>query len=90
MANFSPDEIILYQASKNGNLTQMKSIFKKITNIKDGRGNTLLHNAAENGDLSMVNYLTSIGAEVNVQAIDDWTPLHCAAEKGHNEVAKYY
>ena len=42
MANLSPDEILVHQACKAGDITQMENIFTKIMNSKDDKGKTPL------------------------------------------------
>ena len=88
MANLSPVEILVHQACKTGDITQMKNIFIKIMNSKDDQGKTPLEHAVVNGDSSMVDFAIANGGKVNVQIEDGWTPLHCAANLGHAEVAK--
>ena len=40
MANLSPDEIVFHQASKNGDISELKNVFSKIANSKDEDGKT--------------------------------------------------
>ena len=67
MANLSPDEILVHQACKTGDITQMKNIFTKIMNSKDDQGKTPLEHAVVNGDSSMVDFVIANGGEVNVE-----------------------
>ena len=84
----TPNEELFHQASKNGDLSQMKNILTKFINSKDEYGKTPIHNAADNGDSNMVDYLIVNGAEVNVPDQRGWTPIHFAVYEGHTEVAK--
>jgi len=43
-------------------------------------GNTLLHIAADNGDLDVMKLLVSRGAEVNAKGYHGYTPLHLAVD----------
>jgi len=55
-------------------------------------GQTILHSAADAGDLEVVKYLTGSGdLEVDVEAMDmsGETPLHKSAYHGHTEVCRY-
>ncbi len=61
---------------------------EEVINIKDNRGRTLLHIAAYNGKLDVVEYLISKGACFNVKDKLNGTPLHSAAEGGNYEVVK--
>jgi ankyrin repeat protein len=56
----------------------------------DFRGDTLLHEAAANRNVTVVKYLVSIGADVNVRNSNGGTPLHRAAWNDSNvEVLRY-
>ena len=47
---------------------------------------TLLHKAANTGDLNICNILIDEGADVNKEDIRKKTPLWCAAKKGHKDI----
>ncbi|KAM6262467.1 CARD- and ANK-domain containing inflammasome adapter protein-like [Porphyrio hochstetteri] len=49
---------------------------------------TLLHVAATNGHLNIMEYLISKGAKTDAKDKEGRTPLHRAAEKGHGEAVK--
>jgi len=55
---------------------------------REGDGLTLLHRAAEAGDLQRVRALLSGGVAVDTPGRDGITPLDCAARAGQLEVAK--
>ena len=88
MADLSPVEIVVHQACKTGDITQMTNMFRKIMNSKDDQGKTPLEHAVNKGDPRMVGYIVIMGADVNVKSEDGQTPLHYAVEKGHTRVAK--
>ena len=50
---------------------------------------TPLHFAAENGHLSVVEYLVNQKADISAKGKYDLTPLHFAAENGHLSVVEY-
>lgn len=52
-------------------------------NTKTNSGSTVLHIAAQNGYLDLVNLLIARGADVNLLTADGWTPLHFAAQRGY-------
>ena len=57
-------------------------------NGMEGNDMTLLHFACLNkGKLPFVKYLLKKGAKANAEDKWGWTPLHCAAFKGHKEIA---
>jgi len=60
----------------------------EVINIKDNRGRTLLHIAAYNGKLDVVEYLISKDAYFDVKDKLNGTPLHSAAEGGNYKVVK--
>ncbi|KAM0804500.1 hypothetical protein BDR22DRAFT_878960 [Usnea florida] len=59
-------------------------------NLKDQRGTTPLHLAAQNGDTDMVKLLIEKqGVELNLRDKDGRTPLHMAAKNGHARTVKF-
>ena len=55
-------------------------------NVKNNRGWTPLHWAANNGHATIVEYLLTKGAEINVKDNRGRTPLHLAADNGRKDV----
>ena len=58
-----------------------------INNLLDKE--TLLHRAAMNGKLEIVQFLVPLLSDKNPKDNDDWTPLHWAAKHGHLEIVMY-
>lgn len=62
-------------------------------NYFDLRGKTLLHYAAEEGNLSCVKELIQYGSDINLKNLDygngTTSPLEVALQNGHLEVAQY-
>jgi len=50
---------------------------------------TPLHYAANNGHLSVVEYLVNQKTDINAKDKDGWTPLHRASRLGHLSVVEY-
>ena len=84
----SPKEELFHQASRDGDLSKMKNILKKFINSKGDEGRTPLHNASENGDTCMANFLISNGAEVNISDENGQAPLYIASARGRLESVK--
>lgn len=57
-----------------------------VPNVKCPEGWTLLHHAAENGNLECVNLLLEAGAKSDEMPEDGGTPLHLAAWGGYVEI----
>ena len=58
-----------------------------VTLVGCGR-NISLFNAAQNGNAETVRKLIALGADVNYQKKDGWTPLMTAAAEGHADAVK--
>jgi len=48
-----------------------------------------LHVAAAEGNLPVLKLLVKKGGNLNLQDMNGWTPLHCAASNGHLKVCEY-
>ncbi len=71
----------------------VSSLIKAATdvNAKNDNGETPLHNAAEKGQVQVVEALLAAGVDVDIHTDDEYgcyTPLHCASYAGHVEVVK--
>jgi Ankyrin repeats (3 copies) len=56
--------------------------------LKVGKGHTLLHLAALEGDADMVGALVALGADIGARDNDGWTALHHATKLGHLGVVR--
>jgi ankyrin repeat protein len=77
------------KATPSGDSNYIKAILSKDPdriNSKDEYGNSLLHLAAREGNVDIINYLVSEGANVNSRNIADETPIHLAANSGNLDV----
>jgi ankyrin repeat protein len=70
-------EIVKYLISKGAN-----------PKVRDEEGKTILHRAAEEGNLELVKYLVSKGFDVSARDKNGYTPLFSAAERSL-KVLKY-
>ena len=57
-------------------------------NVRNDRGQAVLHMAADNGHREAIQVLLAEGANLNVQDGDGWTALHYAADNGHLEAIR--
>lgn len=58
-------------------------------NSVNSQGQTAFHLAAIHGQVEALQFLVSIGSEVDVTDYEGWTPLHYAANEGHAEAVEY-
>ena len=64
------------QAVNDRDLEEIKELIDKVDiNGIDDEGRTALHNAAESGNLDIMNYLLTEGAKINIKNQDGMTPL---------------
>ena len=80
MENLSPVEALLHDTVENRSTEELKNMFQKLLNSKDSNkgSKTVLHKASEQGDLSKVEFLIQLGAQVDAIDEDQATPLHYA------------
>ena len=79
---------VLEMQNKAIDVLEAKNI--KDINASDSNGDTSLHWAARNGDSTVVDVLIAVGANVNMNMVNDIgdTPLHWAARNGDLTVVK--
>ncbi|XP_066453854.1 CARD- and ANK-domain containing inflammasome adapter protein-like [Eleutherodactylus coqui] len=76
----------VFDAVMKGDLSLLESILKgSDVNAVNSSGETLLHVAASNGHVPVIEFLLSKGAKVDAKDKKRMTPLHRAAENGHVE-----
>ncbi len=85
-------ETALHFAAEKGD-TEIIDALAETGNLEVNRRNkqdisTALQLAAENQHLDVVKRLINLGAEVNVQRADGWTPLYTAAYNGDEDVVE--
>jgi ankyrin repeat protein len=81
----------IFDAVKNKDFLNVKQILEKddsAKNLKDKSGNTLLHSAAINGALPIIEYLLSKGVDINSTNTTLSTPLHVAIANKQDGAAK--
>ncbi|XP_012152151.1 uncharacterized protein LOC105664036 [Megachile rotundata] len=58
-------------------------------NAKDSDSWTVLHNAAQEGNLTMVKYLIEEGCDINARNADGSMPIHIAVEEGFRDIVEF-
>uniref|UniRef100_A0A7M4EDW6 Ankyrin 1 n=1 Tax=Crocodylus porosus TaxID=8502 RepID=A0A7M4EDW6_CROPO len=72
-----------------GDLSNLEKMLKENDiNAVNASYETLLHIAAANGQIAVMEYLIKKGAKLEVKDSQGKTPLHRAAEKGHDDAVK--
>lgn len=81
----------IFEAVKRGLLSEVDRILSSHSssiNDVDQFGQTPLHIAAFEGQVSISNLLISKGASISTQDKNGWTPLHSAASAGHLSICE--
>ncbi|XP_068263242.1 CARD- and ANK-domain containing inflammasome adapter protein-like [Nyctibius grandis] len=82
-------DVGVFDAVAKGCLSELEKTLKdNDVHALNSSSETLLHVAAANGHLMIMEYLISKGAKIDVKDEKGRTPLHRAAEKGHGEAVK--
>jgi hypothetical protein len=75
-------KVDIHELVRKSNLPEMKKhrFTAEEVNLRNSFGHTPLHVACslERGNIEVVAYLVSLGADVNAPDLDGWTPLHAA------------
>jgi ankyrin repeat protein len=86
-------ETAVQKAANRGHLQMIRLLVNKagaeIIESADSDGWVALHNAASKGYLDIVRLLCDLGASVDRQSKLGYTPLMCAASRGHAVVVRY-
>ncbi|XP_014276725.1 tonsoku-like protein [Halyomorpha halys] len=82
------DEEVANDVSKKAKLSRTRVRHKGTLEKKNEKGETPLHVASINGNVSLVKRLIEQGHRVDVKDYSGWTPLHEACNHGHIEVVK--
>lgn len=82
-------DIGIFDTAAKGYLSELEKTLKdNDINALNSSNETLLHVAASQGHLSIMEYLISKGAKLDVMDQKGRIPLHRAAEKGHGDAVK--
>ena len=73
------------QLATEGNLSELKKIDLSQINHKYQFGFTLLHYAAKENRVEVIEYLVTSGCDINAVDDDEQTPLHKSAMFGHTQ-----
>ena len=79
-----------HQAVRSGNLEEAEALLAEEPTLVDAEegGRTLLFEALRERQRNMVLLLIDSGVDVNIKDAQCFTPLHCAAQQGHTEIAE--
>lgn len=87
-AQIQPEHLI-YRIATNGELVLLEELLEDIDiNTVNSSSETLLHVAAEHGQLSVIELLIQKGARLDLQDNKGQTALHRAASKGNTEIVR--
>ncbi|XP_009580505.1 PREDICTED: ankyrin-1-like [Fulmarus glacialis] len=82
-------DVGIFHAVAKSYLSELEKTLKdNDINALNSSSETLLHVAAANGHLTIMEYLISKGAKIDVKDKKGRTALHRAAEKGHRDAVK--
>lgn len=88
----------LFSAVRAGNLTAAMSLVESpplsgpscsCAHLADGKGNTWLHVACQNGHKRLAKAALRAGADINAKNVSGNTPLHFCHAFGHTKLAQY-
>lgn len=86
-----PDLAIMY--ALRGKMEELKEyvfIYPEVVDLKDKRnGNVAMHLAASKGNIPLINFLISRGANMNIQDSFGNSPLHYAVDKSRKETVLF-
>ncbi|MCT4625090.1 MAG: ankyrin repeat domain-containing protein, partial [Schleiferiaceae bacterium] len=80
---------VLILGAHSTNLEAIEFLYSKhpnAINLSDYKGNTALHYAVENGEIEIVKFLVSQGAEPSITNNKGKTALDLAIKKGNKEI----
>uniref|UniRef100_A0A452HI83 Uncharacterized protein n=1 Tax=Gopherus agassizii TaxID=38772 RepID=A0A452HI83_9SAUR len=88
-APYDSNAVSIFDAAAKGDLSDLAKILKKNNiNAVNASDKTLLHIAAANGHVAIIEYLINKGAKLDVKDKKGRTPMHRAAEKGQDDAVK--
>ncbi len=88
---FEERKTLLHRASEHGETALALFLVNKLYASRDYTnlfGRTALHFACMNGHAEMAQLLIDLGADINAQDNNGFTPLHHAAKKGHSQLVE--
>lgn len=79
----------IFEAVRNSDLAQVKELLEKdpkMINLKTASGMSILHEAVNTGEISIIKELIDMGMDVNDSNMYGWTAFHIASANGDIEI----
>lgn len=91
-----PHDLVFQDMVKDGDSTEMATFLKRpsvdpqsIINTQGNQEGPALHKLVQDGNLKCIRILVNLGADVNMQDEDGWTPLHYSVYVGNMAVTRF-
>lgn len=83
-----PDENVLFQICKDGDLNRLEEFSESDFKVRDGDNRTLLHWACDRGHCHVASFLLENKCDANAVDCELLTPLHYASLCGYKDIVE--
>ena len=89
--SFSPQTLAIYALIENSASDLDDLLNRRVIDINelDEHGETLIHRAAQEGDIDCIRVLVNHGADVNIRNKEGWSPVHSALRNANLSAMVY-